>query len=241
MEVMETNSSEIFNTTLHLTIIPATCETHLPLINVALLDRENLMDEGVLQFEMSVQQRASMPIGGTYTLSLESNTTRPLLHNSSALEVRGKSPIAVILHDTTDIILQIKAALEALNEIGQVSVTAPQALPHDSLGKMCPGRRFEVIFKENTGNLPLLGFQSEALFGSDLSTRLEEVCFINKRVLHYLHIGYVQVVAGGLFLRPIPGHMLQTAEITPQVTIIQTLLPQCSARGPFKRQGMHPP
>ena len=27
----------------------------------------------------------------------------------------------------------------------------------------------------------------------------------------------VQVVRGGLFLRPIPGHMLQTAEVTPQV------------------------
>ena len=28
---------------------------------------------------------------------------------------------------------------------------------------------------------------------------------------------YTQEVVGGLFLRPIPGHMLQTVEMTPQV------------------------
>lgn len=35
-------------------------------------------------------------------------------------------------------------------------------------------------------------------------------------ITHTNHL-CVQVVAGGLFLRPIPGHMLQTAEVTPQV------------------------
>lgn len=28
---------------------------------------------------------------------------------------------------------------------------------------------------------------------------------------------YIQIKTGGLFLRPIPGHMLQTVETTPQV------------------------
>jgi len=36
---------------------------------------------------------------------------------------------------------------------------------------------------------------------------------------HSCHHISTQQVTGGLFLRPIPGHMLQTVETTPQVTI----------------------
>ena len=37
--------------------------------------------------------------------------------------------------------------------------------------------------------------------------------------IHVIIIISTQQVTGGLFLRPIPGHMLQTVETTPQVSI----------------------
>ena len=42
--------------------------------------------------------------------------------------------------------------------------------------------------------------------------------------IHVIIIISTQQVTGGLFLRPIPGHMLQTVETTPQVTIYKCRL-----------------
>lgn len=83
-------------------------------------------------------------------------------------------------------LLQVKAALEALDGIDQVTVSAPQALPQDYLGKMCPGRRFEITFEDNRGNLPLLEIGSQGLFGSDLRTGVEEVCPSDSKLLKIL-------------------------------------------------------
>lgn len=60
-----------------------------PPITLKVIPCPFFLNEGVLLFEMSVHQHASTPIGGNYTLLLESNTTVPLPHNASALEVRN--------------------------------------------------------------------------------------------------------------------------------------------------------
>ena len=44
---------------------------------------------------------------------------------------------------------------------------------------------------------------------------------------------YTQDVTGGLFLRPIPGHMLQTVETTPQVSLTSDLRPRHVLARPF--------
>ena len=52
---------------------------------------------------------------------------------------------------------------------------APQALAQDALGELCPGRQYEIQFEENSGNLPLLGIDSQNLVGEELNATVEEV------------------------------------------------------------------
>lgn len=72
----------------------------------------------------------------------------------------------------------MEAALEGLDGVGDVTVQMPQPLPQDSLGKLCPGRRVQVIFEENSGDLPLLTVDSRNLSGDDLHHSVSEVCRI---------------------------------------------------------------
>lgn len=56
-----------------------------------------------------------------------------------------------------------------------MTIQTPQPLPQDSLGKLCPGRRFQIQFEDSSGDLPLLVIGSQSLSGSELRTNVEEV------------------------------------------------------------------
>lgn len=71
--------------------------------------------------------------------------------------------------------MQIKSALEALDSINEVTVGAPQTLAQDYLGRFCPGRKFEIVFENHRGDLPLLDIGSQNLDGSDVLSTVEEV------------------------------------------------------------------
>ena len=57
-------------------------------------------------------------------------------------------------------------------------MSAPQHLPHDVLGNFCAGRRFQVQFEENAGDLPLLELDPQGLSGDELHSSVTEVCII---------------------------------------------------------------
>ena len=144
---------------------------------------------------MTTHQQASAPIGGYYTLSFESNTTIPLSHSASALEV---SQLAVITMCTDDSNIQIKSALEALDSVNEVTVGSPQTLTQDYLGTFCPGRKFEIIFENHRGDLPLLDIDSQNLVGSDPLSTVEEVHIMNLACVHnnYVHVWITMMYAG---------------------------------------------
>ena len=64
----------------------------------------------------------------------------------------------------------------------------------------CPGRLFYVQFDDRAGDQPMIVVKSEGLSGDDVMVTVSEV------------------VPGGMMSSPIPGHMLQTVETTPQVS-----------------------
>ena len=74
--------------------------------------------------------------------------------------------------------MQIKAALEALDSINEVTIADPQRLIQDYLGTFCPGRKFEIVFENHHGDLPLLDIDSQNLTGSNLLSTVEEVHII---------------------------------------------------------------
>ena len=83
--------------------------------------------------------------------------------------------------------------------MGQFTVTDGPLLEQDVLQTGCPGRQFYIQFDDAPGDQPLLGVGSEGLEGDGVRVEVREE------------------TPGGLFLRPIPGHMLQTVETVPQV------------------------
>ena len=89
--------------------------------------------------------------------------------------------------------------MESIPGLGTFTVTAGPLLEQDQLETGCPGRQFYVQFDNLPGDQPLLHVESEGLRGDGVSVSVGEE------------------VPGGLMLRPIPGHMLQTVERTPQV------------------------
>ena len=70
----------------------------------------------------------------------------------------------------------------------------------DHLQTGCPGRFLYVQFDDLPSDQPMVMVQSEGLSGDDVSVSVSEV------------------VPGGMMASPIPGHMLQTVERTPQVS-----------------------
>ena len=63
----------------------------------------------------------------------------------------------------------------------------------------CPGRLLYVQFEDRAGDQPMISVESEGLSGDGVGVAVSEV------------------VPGGMMASPIPGHMLQTVERTPQV------------------------
>ena len=94
---------------------------------------------------------------------------------------------------------QIKAALEGISGIGTITVTDVPYLWLDHYETGCPGRHIFVQFDDLAGDQPLITVESEGLSGDGVSVTVRED------------------VPGGLMSQPIPGHMLQTVEKTPQV------------------------
>lgn len=72
--------------------------------------------------------------------------------------------------------LQIEVALEYLNGVGEVTVSySTTPLPHDVLGKFCPGRSYTVLFETVSGDLPSIVVNDGDLTGDDTTTTVTEV------------------------------------------------------------------
>ena len=96
-------------------------------------------------------------------------------------------------------IVQIKYALESVQGIGKITVTEWPFLGIDRYQTGCPGRLIYVEFEDLAGDQPMITVEGGGLSGDDV------------------HVTVGEVLPGGMMAHPIPGHMLQTVERTPQV------------------------
>ncbi len=75
--------------------------------------------------------------------------------------------------------LQIKAALESLDGVGEVTVTySATPLSHDLLGSFCPGHSYTVLFETTPSDLPLISVNEGGLSGDYVITSVTEVSML---------------------------------------------------------------